>query len=81
VLRSERVYEAHRSHAYQWLARGWNSHLRVTVGCIGLNVLWLAPWAWICLRIPEYAAWWVLGAWFPLIVIAFAAGAGRRESC
>jgi Fuc2NAc and GlcNAc transferase len=80
LVRRERFYEAHRSHAYQWLARRWNSHLLVTVACIGLNVLWLAPWAWICLRVPEYALWCVLGAWVPLVVIAAASGAGRQES-
>ena len=79
LVRRERFYEAHRSHAYQWLTRRWNSHLRVTVACIGLNVLWLAPWAWICLRVPEYATWCVFAAWIPLMAIAAAAGAGRRE--
>src|SRR5262249_277790 len=29
-LRGERVLEAHRSHAYQWLARRWGSHSKVT---------------------------------------------------
>src|SRR2546429_3097017 len=28
VLRGERVYVAHRTHAYQWLARRWGSHRR-----------------------------------------------------
>lgn len=80
LLRRERVYEAHRSHAYQWLARRWNSHLRVTMGCVALNVLWLAPWAWAALRVPAFAGWCVLGAWSLPIAIAAAVGAGRRET-
>src|SRR6185312_3312887 len=31
AVRGERVYQAHRSHAYQWLSRRWRSHRRVTV--------------------------------------------------
>jgi Fuc2NAc and GlcNAc transferase len=79
LLRRERVYEAHRSHAYQWLARRWNSHLRVTLGCIALNLLWLAPWAWACLRHPTQSGWFVLFAWTVPICLAAASGAGRRE--
>ena len=28
IARGERWYNAHRSHAYQWLARRWGSHVR-----------------------------------------------------
>jgi Fuc2NAc and GlcNAc transferase len=79
LARRERVYEAHRSHAYQWQARRWNSHLRVTVACWLLNLLWLAPWAWLCVRFPALGAWFVAGAWTPLIVLAVACGSGRPE--
>jgi Fuc2NAc and GlcNAc transferase len=80
LARRERFYEAHRSHAYQWLSRRWSSHLRVTAACATLNVLWLGPLAWICMRFPAYAGWCLLGAWAPLIAVAVAAGAGRRET-
>ncbi len=80
LARRERVYEAHRSHAYQWQARRWNSHLRVTLACMLLNLLWLAPWAWVCLCFPAYAWLALLAAWLPLVLLAIACGAGRRES-
>jgi len=80
LARRERFYEAHRSHAYQWLARRWNSHLRVTAVCVALNVLWLAPWAWMCVRHPAHAGWYVVAALGPLILLAALAGSGRRES-
>jgi Fuc2NAc and GlcNAc transferase len=80
LARRERIYEAHRSHAYQWQARRWNSHRRVTLACALLNLFWLAPWAWICVRFPAYAGWTLLAAWMPLIVLAMVCGAGRRES-
>ena len=79
LARRERVYEAHRSHAYQWLARRWNSHLRVTVACGLINLLWLAPWAWSCVLYPAQSGWLVAAAWTPLIVLAYISGSGRRE--
>ena len=38
-------YGAHRSHAYQNLARIWNDHRKVTVGVFLYHVLWLLPLA------------------------------------
>lgn len=49
LLRREKVYEAHRSHAYQQVTIRLQSHLKVTRGVIGINVLLLAPlalWVW-----------------------------------
>jgi Fuc2NAc and GlcNAc transferase len=80
LARRERIYEAHRSHAYQWQARRWNSHMRVTVACLLLNLLWLAPWAWLCIRFPLHGGWYVVAAWSPLIALAISCGAGRREA-
>jgi Fuc2NAc and GlcNAc transferase len=80
LARHERVYEAHRSHAYQWQARRWNSHVRVTVTCWLINLLWLAPWGWMCVRFPAHGGWFVVGAWAPLILLAIACGSGRREA-
>src|SRR5882724_11220972 len=57
TLRGERLYEAHRSHAYQWLARRWGSHRPVTVLVLAVNVFWLFPAAWLTLRQPAYAGW------------------------
>jgi Fuc2NAc and GlcNAc transferase len=80
LARRERVYEAHRGHAYQWLARRWNSHLRVTMACLLLNILWVAPCAWLALRFPAIAGWCVLAAWGPILALALAAGSGREET-
>jgi Fuc2NAc and GlcNAc transferase len=78
LLRRERVYQAHRSHAYQWLSRRWGRHLPVTLATIALNALWLAPFAWLAVRRPELP-WTVAAALFPLGVLALALGAGKRE--
>lgn len=79
LARHERIYEAHRSHAYQWQARRWRSHLRVTIACFLLNLLWLAPWAYLCIRFPSFAGWFLTAAWIPLVALAIACGAGRPE--
>jgi Fuc2NAc and GlcNAc transferase len=44
-----RWYGAHRSHAYQNLARIWKSHLKVVWGVTLYHLLWLLPLAvWSC---------------------------------
>jgi Fuc2NAc and GlcNAc transferase len=80
LLRRERVYEAHRSHAYQWLARRWKSHGRVTIAVMIVNLVWLLPCAWLAATHPGAAAWITLAALTPLIIAAIVTGAGRSES-
>ena len=79
TARGDRVYEAHRSHAYQWLARGWGSHKVVTLAVTAVNLLWLLPCACIAVLNPSLAAWTAVVALTPLVIGAIAAGAGRRE--
>jgi Fuc2NAc and GlcNAc transferase len=47
VWRRERIFHAHRSHAYQHLARAWNDHGRVVRLAVLLNVFCLSPLAWL----------------------------------
>jgi Fuc2NAc and GlcNAc transferase len=79
VARGERVHEAHRSHAYQWLARRWGSHKRVTILVLMVNLLWLLPWALVATMYPGRAPWITAGALLPIAGLAVAAGAGRPE--
>jgi len=79
TLRGDRVYEAHRNHAYQWLARRWRSHRRVTLALLILDLLWLLPCAVLAARHPSAAAAAVVGALAPLAAVALAAGSGRPE--
>lgn len=80
LIRRERLYEAHRSHAYQWLARRWTSHRRVTVTVTVLNLVWLLPCALLAALYPSRAAWIALGALTPVMALAIAAGSGKREA-
>lgn len=47
-LRSEKVYEAHRSHAYQFASRQYSSHKTVSLAVAAINTCWLLPIAlWV----------------------------------
>ena len=80
LLRRERVYQAHRSHAYQHLARRWSSHGRVTLAFLAVNLLWLAPWAWAAWRWPAFGWLHAVAALVPLAGAALLVGAGRPEA-
>jgi Fuc2NAc and GlcNAc transferase len=80
LLRRERVYEAHRTHAYQWLARRWASHRRVTLVVIALDMIWLLPAAALATYYPRATPWLILCALGPLVVLALVVGAGRAEA-
>jgi len=79
LIRRERVYQAHRTHAYQWLARRWGSHSSVTIAVIIMNLVWLLPCASIAVKFPAYALWICILALAPLVVCAFLIGSGRPE--
>jgi Fuc2NAc and GlcNAc transferase len=79
ALRGERLYEAHRSHAYQWMTRRWNSHRRTTLAVTAINLLWLLPIAWLETARPRHATWLAAVALAPLVALALWAGAGRSE--
>jgi Fuc2NAc and GlcNAc transferase len=75
----QRWLEAHRSHAYQRLARRWNSHARTTGLSIAINQLWLAPIAWLSLGRPDWGPILVTIAYAPLIVGVIALDAGKPD--
>src|SRR2546429_446273 len=79
LLRNERVHETHRSHTYQWLARRWRSHRKVTGAVLMVNVIWLLRCAVFANRRPSLAAATVIFAFAPLLLVAIATS-GRREA-
>lgn len=79
LVKRERVYEAHRSHAYQWLALRWKSHRRVTVVVVTVNLFWLFPCALLATLFPKAAGYLALVALTPIAIAAIAVGAGRPE--
>jgi len=79
AMRGESLLQAHRSHAYQWMARRWNSHRRTTISVLSINLLWLLPMAWLEVSHPRHAAWLTVLALAPVAALALWAGAGRKE--
>jgi Fuc2NAc and GlcNAc transferase len=80
LMRGERASEAHRTHAYQWQARKWGSHKRVTVALTVLNVIWLLPCALVMTYKPDWALPMLGVALAPLALLVGVLGAGRAES-
>lgn len=80
VLRGDKWFEAHRTHAYQHLARRWKGHLPVTILVMAINVFWLFPMAILATRSPSYVLWFFAAALAPLAALAFACGAGADRS-
>jgi Fuc2NAc and GlcNAc transferase len=79
LLRGERIFEAHRTHAYQRLARRWGRHRPVTVAVLLVNVLWLLPCAALAAHYPSRAGLITALALVPLAVVILLVGRHRDE--
>lgn len=79
LLRGEKVYEAHRSHAYQYASRVYGRHLPVTVAVALINVLWLLPVAIAVVVAALDGAVGLIIAYVPLLVLAVKFHAGESE--
>lgn len=80
LLRGDKVYEAHRSHAYQYASRRAGRHLPVTLAVVGLNLIWLLPIAlWVGVGGLDGVVG-VLIAYAPLVCLAVKFRAGELES-
>jgi len=79
LLRGEKIYEAHRSHAYQYASRYYGSHKAVSLGIGVINVCWLTPLAlWVGLA--GLNVWLgLVVAYLPLMLLAIHFRAGARE--
>lgn len=80
MLRGAKWYEAHRSHAYQRLARRWNSHRKVTALVWAINLVIVLPCAFASLLWPSAAAWIAGLLTLALVLGCVAAGAGSDGS-
>lgn len=79
LLRGDKVYEAHRSHAYQYASRRFGRHLPVTLAVGAINLFWLLPMAlWVGVGHLDGALGMVL-AYLPLVVLAIRFRAGELE--
>ncbi|MBN0979067.1 MULTISPECIES: glycosyltransferase family 4 protein [Pseudomonas] len=80
LVRGDKVYEAHRSHAYQFASRRCGKHLPVTLAVAALNLFWLLPIAMCVVLLGLDGALGVVIAYIPLIALALKFHAGELES-
>ncbi|KAF1056549.1 MAG: putative undecaprenyl-phosphate N-acetylglucosaminyl 1-phosphate transferase [Pseudomonas delhiensis] len=79
LLRGERVYEAHRSHAYQRASRRWGQHRIVSLSITAINVIWLTPLSLVVASGLLTGALGLFIAYAPLVFLAVRLGAGAAE--
>ena len=79
LMRGDKVYEAHRSHAYQYASREYGAHLPVTLTVLAINVLWLLPWACVVALGYIDGLLGLLIAYLPLAILAVRFRAGQLE--
>jgi len=79
LLRGDKVYEAHRSHAYQYASRRHGSHRPVSLAVALINLGWLLPIALAVVLFKVDGAIGTLVAYVPLIVLAATYHAGKKE--
>jgi Fuc2NAc and GlcNAc transferase len=79
ILRRQKPYEAHRSHAYQYAARKYGTHRSVTLVVGAINLLWLLPLALLVGLGYVEEVIGVLLAYAPLVWLAFRFKAGAAE--
>ena len=80
LARGERVYEAHRSHAYQHAAARRRAHKPITLTVGAINVGWLLPLAWLVAAGVLDGATGVVVAYAPLIAAAIWLDAGQAAT-
>jgi Fuc2NAc and GlcNAc transferase len=80
VIRGEKFYEAHRSHAYQYASRTLGSHRSVTLAVCAINVFWLAPVAGLVAARQLDGIFAMVIAYSPLLLLAYRYKAGDRQA-
>lgn len=79
ILRGDKVYEAHRSHAYQFASRHFGKHRPVTLTVAFIDVFWLLPIAFGTVLMGLDGALAICVAYVPLILLAIRFNAGALE--
>lgn len=79
-VRGERLYDAHRTHAYQKLALRYGEHRLVTLGLLAVNLCWFLPLALLVAarRVDGTVA--ALVGYLPAVLFVYRSGAGRSNA-
>jgi Fuc2NAc and GlcNAc transferase len=78
LLRGQKCYQAHCTHAYQHVAKRYQTHghARVVIGVWLINLVYLLPLATIAFKVPSYAWCCLIIAYAPLFGLAYRCNAG-----
>jgi Fuc2NAc and GlcNAc transferase len=79
LLRGEKVWLAHREHAYQKAARAGKSHTRVSWSVVLINFLWLGPWVMLTFARPDWTWRIAVISLLPLVVLTLKYRAGTAD--
>jgi Fuc2NAc and GlcNAc transferase len=79
LLRGDKVYQAHRSHAYQYASRRYAGHRPVSLAVAAINLGWLLPVASAVVLLKLDGALGTMVAYAPLVVLALIYQAGTKE--
>jgi Fuc2NAc and GlcNAc transferase len=79
LMRGDKVYEAHRSHGYQYASRQFGKHLPVTLAVLCINVFWLLPIAYFVAVQQISGLTGVFIAYIPLVLLAIKFKSGALE--
>jgi Fuc2NAc and GlcNAc transferase len=77
MLTGQAWHQAHRQHTYQILTQRWGSHTATVAAVMGVNLVWLLPWAWLAQQRWIDDRWALLFAYGPLTAICYGLGAGK----
>jgi len=80
LLRGDKIYEAHRSHAYQYASRRYCGHLPVTLAVLVINLFWLAPWAFVVATGSVDGVVAIACSYAPLLLLAWYFNAGELDT-
>jgi len=79
LWRREKIYQAHRMHAYQHAAIKYRSHGKVVAGVWALNLFWVLPMAIGATLAPNHGVYYYLITIIPLALLARKFNAGKKE--
>lgn len=79
LIRGDKVYEAHRSHAYQFASRQFGHHRPVTLAVACINIFWLFPVALAVVLLDVDGLFGLALAYAPLVWLAVRFHAGALE--
>lgn len=80
VVRGEKFYQAHCSHAYQYASRTLGAHRPVTLAVGAINVFWLMPLASLVALGKLDGFFGLLVAYLPLLLLAYRYKAGDKQA-